>query len=89
MHIDLVYQQEDERVHQVRHNLRDALGMLDLPPRWAEFRVGGTTPPPAYAAGVATPAVFVEGGVVGKPHDHPPTRAEIFLAVQDVTSRRR
>lgn len=89
MHIDLVYQLEDDRVAQVRFNLRDALGMLDLPPRWVEVRVGGAAPVPGYANGVPMPAVFVEGAVVGRPADHPPTRAEIFLAVQDTAARRR
>lgn len=81
LHVHLLYTSEDPTVGAVRESLRDALHMLDMPPRWQELRTSQPELPP-FAEGVATPAVFIDGKVVGNPAARPPSRGEIYMALQ-------
>jgi hypothetical protein len=78
---------EDERSSRLRNDLRDALHLLDLPPKWEEWE-GDEEERPAYARAVAGPAVFVEGHAVRGADGVPGSRAKIIVAVQEFLARR-
>lgn len=86
LRIDLVYQQDDAQAQEVRLQLRGALDMLALPPRWEEW-TSDDPELPAFAAHPGTCAVYLEGKSVA-PAGEIPTRATIFLALQDWVQHR-
>lgn len=86
LNIDLVYPNEDARSARLRAELRDALHMLDLPPKWQEWE--GVLEKPAYLRAVDGPAVFVEGRAVAGADGTAPGRARILVVLQDHLSRR-
>lgn len=84
LHLDLVFDRDDDATHAVRDALRDALHMLDLPPRWQEVP-SQRVEVPAELAGAPRPAVYVNGAPVG--NAAAPSRAQIYLAIQAVSRR--
>lgn len=85
LQIDLVYDHDDAKTDAVRTSLRDSLHMLGLAPRWNELRYDATLLP-AGAPGLPRPMVVVDGEPVSA--QAPPSRAQIFMKLQDVSSRR-
>lgn len=86
LHVHLVYESDDATTAAVRDAVRDALHMLDLPPRWDEIRHDDPALSPA-ARTLAMPTVLVDGYPV-LPKGGPPSRAQVFVKIQDVVSRR-
>jgi hypothetical protein len=87
LQIDLVYPADDPRSARLRNDVRDALSVLELPPRWDEWE-GDEDGRPAYTRALAGPAVFVEGRAVAGADGSPGSRARVIVALQDFLTRR-
>jgi hypothetical protein len=85
--IDLVYPQEDARSARLRADLRDALQLLELPPKWDEWE-GDDPERPAYTRAATGPAVFLERHGVAGIDGTTSARTKILMALQEIVSRR-
>ncbi|MCB9680430.1 MAG: hypothetical protein H6733_03085 [Alphaproteobacteria bacterium] len=87
LRIDLVFADEDASTTQLRNNVRDALHLLDLAPRWTEWRAAHPDLP-GFARGQPTPSVFVGEKRVTAADGTLPGRATVMMAIQESVARR-